>query len=140
MPSGKVNQVDLHVGQRVRMRRLELNMSQETLANALDLSFQQVQKYEKGTNRIGSSRLQQIADVLKTSAAFFFEGVPGSHSVEASNELSRFLTLPDGIAIAQAFLSLPADSKLRRNVRDVIVGVAECFNSTAAQPAQRRVA
>ena len=71
------NPIDIHVGSRMRMRRMALGMSQEKLAKALGLTFQQVQKYEKGANRMGSSRLQQAADVLGVAAAFFFEGAGG---------------------------------------------------------------
>ena len=70
------NPVDQHVGSRVRMRRMMLAMSQTNLGNALGLTFQQVQKYEKGTNRIGASRLQQISRTLQVPVAFFFEGAP----------------------------------------------------------------
>src|SRR5882762_9293423 len=74
------NPIDKHVGSRVRMRRMMLAMSQEKLGDALGLTFQQVQKYEKGTNRIGASRLQQIASIQQVPISFFFEGVPGSSS------------------------------------------------------------
>jgi transcriptional regulator with XRE-family HTH domain len=70
------NPIDKHVGSRVRMRRMMLGMSQEKLGDALGLTFQQVQKYEKGTNRIGASRLQQISNILQVPVAFFFEGAP----------------------------------------------------------------
>ena len=70
------NPIDRHVGSRVRMRRVMLGMSQEKLGGALGLTFQQVQKYEKGTNRIGASRLQQISRTLDVPPAFFFEGAP----------------------------------------------------------------
>src|SRR3954463_7868376 len=70
------NPIDKHVGSRVRMRRMMLSMSQEKLGDALGFTFQQVQKYEKGTNRIGASRLQQISIILQVPVAFFFEGVP----------------------------------------------------------------
>src|SRR5882672_7325525 len=70
------NPIDKHVGSRVRMRRMMLGMSQEKLGDALDLTFQQVQKYEKGTNRIGASRLQQISHILQVPVAFFFDGAP----------------------------------------------------------------
>src|SRR6202046_816345 len=70
------NPTDKHVGSRVRMRRMMLGMSQEKLGDALGLTFQQVQKYEKGTNRIGASRLQQIPQILQVPVAFFFEGAP----------------------------------------------------------------
>src|SRR6266576_4882651 len=72
------NPIDKHVGSRVRMRRMMLSMSQEKLGDALGLTFQQVQKYEKGTNRIGASRLQQIANILKVPPQFFFEELPKS--------------------------------------------------------------
>ena len=70
------NPIDKHVGSRVRMRRMMLNMSQEKLGDSLGLTFQQVQKYEKGTNRIGASRLQQIGQILQVPVSFFFEGAP----------------------------------------------------------------
>src|SRR5580700_12222426 len=70
------NPIDKHVGSRVRMRRMMLGMSQEKLGNNLGLTFQQVQKYEKGTNRIGASRLQQISQILQVPVSFFFEGAP----------------------------------------------------------------
>ena len=70
------NPIDKHVGSRVRMRRMMLGMSQEKLGDSLSLTFQQVQKYEKGTNRIGASRLQQISYILQVPVSFFFEGAP----------------------------------------------------------------
>ena len=70
------NPIDKHVGSRVRMRRMMLGMSQEKLGDALGLTLQQVQKYEKGTNRIGASRLQQISLILQVPVSFFFEGAP----------------------------------------------------------------
>src|SRR5271167_1410767 len=74
MPKNGIHPTDKHVGQRVRMRRLMLGLSQTKLADALGLTFQQVQKYEKGTNRIGGSRLQRISAVLQVRVGFFFEG------------------------------------------------------------------
>src|SRR5947209_11593557 len=74
------NPVDKYVGSRVRMRRIMLGMSQEKLGEALSLTFQQVQKYEKGTNRIGASRLQQISNILGVPVSFFFDGSPGSEA------------------------------------------------------------
>src|ERR1043166_2094739 len=70
------NPIDKHVGSRVRMRRMMLGMSQEKLGDALGLTVQQVQKYEKGPNRIGASRLQQISIILQVPVSFFFEGAP----------------------------------------------------------------
>src|SRR5580704_7245489 len=78
MPRGALNPIDKHVGSRVRMRRLMLDMSQTDVADALGLTFQQVQKYEKGTNRIGASRLQHISQILQVPVPFFFEGAPAA--------------------------------------------------------------
>src|ERR1700751_5539195 len=85
------NPIDKHVGSRVRMRRMMLSMSQEKLGGALGLTFQQVQKSEKGTNRIGASRLQQISHTLQVPVSFFFEGAPTLHPQQTS---------ADGAAIA----------------------------------------
>ena len=77
MASKTPDPIDKYVGSRIRMRRIMLGMSQEKLGDALGLTFQQIQKYEKGTNRVGASRLQQIADVLQVHVSFMFEGAPG---------------------------------------------------------------
>ncbi len=79
------NPVDRYVGSRVRMRRIMLGMSQEKLGEALGLTFQQVQKYEKGTNRVGASRLQQISDILQVPVSFLFEGAPVESGVDYTN-------------------------------------------------------
>src|SRR6201993_1463896 len=76
MPSGKPNPVDVHVGSRVRLRRTLLGMSQEKLGEAIGLTFQQVQKYERGANRIGASRLFNLSRVLDVPASFFFDEKP----------------------------------------------------------------
>ena len=78
------NPIDMHVGSRVRMRRMMLGMSQEKLGENLGITFQQIQKYEKGTNRIGASRLQHIATVLEVPVSFFFEDAPGQRRTEAA--------------------------------------------------------
>src|SRR4026209_2157183 len=89
------NPIDKHVGSRVRMRRMMLAMSQEKLGDALGLTFQQVQKYEKGTNRIGASRLQQISNILKVPVSFFFEGAPNIHpDVDGGSRAAPAATLP----------------------------------------------
>ena len=74
----KPNPIDVHVGSRVRLKRTFVGMSQEKLGEKLGVTFQQVQKYEKGANRIGASRLQQIAAIFNTNVGFFFENAPGS--------------------------------------------------------------
>src|SRR5215468_11189733 len=103
------NPIDKHVGSRVRMRRMMLGMSQEKLGDALGLTFQQVQKYEKGTNRIGASRLQQISQTLQVPVAFFFEQLPspnerhGDSDGTSSEFISEFLATSDGLRLTQAY-------------------------------------
>ena len=126
------NPTDKHVGARVRMRRMMLGMSQEKLGNALGLTFQQVQKYEKGANRIGASRLQQIAHILQVTVSFFFEGapnVPGHHPTgmaEAPSPayVSDFLATSDGLALTKAFMRIK-NAKLRRRIVDLVEQIAE---------------
>jgi transcriptional regulator with XRE-family HTH domain len=122
------NPTDKHVGSRVRMRRMMLSMSQEKLGDALALTFQQVQKYEKGTNRIGASRLQQISQILQVPVSFFFEGAPAAVTVGHQDGLSEapspayvsdFLATPDGLALIKAFVKI-TDSKLRRRIVDLV--------------------
>ena len=79
------NPIDKHVGRRVRMRRKMLAMSQQKLADELGLTFQQVQKYENGTNRMGASRLQQMSDILQVPVEFFFEGAPNASAPDGFN-------------------------------------------------------
>jgi transcriptional regulator with XRE-family HTH domain len=126
------NPVDKHVGSRVRMRRMMLSMSQEKLGDALGLTFQQVQKYEKGTNRIGASRLQQISHILQVPVSFFFEGapsVPGAPRHDGLGEapspayVSDFLATSDGLALTKAFMRIE-DSKLRRRIVDLVEQIA----------------
>jgi transcriptional regulator with XRE-family HTH domain len=125
------NPIDKHVGSRVRMRRIMLNMSQEKLGDALGLTFQQVQKYEKGTNRIGASRLQQISNILSVPVSFFFEGAPhtGSHSGGMSDApspayVADFLSTSDGLALTKAFMKIK-NAKLRRRIVDLVEHIAD---------------
>ena len=74
----KPNPIDIHVGSRIRLRRTMLGMSQEKLGESLGITFQQIQKYEKGTNRVGASRLQNIASILNVPVSFFFDDAPAS--------------------------------------------------------------
>jgi transcriptional regulator with XRE-family HTH domain len=124
------NAVDKHVGTRVRMRRIILNMSQEKVGEAIGVTFQQVQKYEKGTNRIGASRLQQISEVLSVPVPFFFEGAPGGavHSparAEAGplSDISDFLAASEGRALVKAFIRIK-DRALRRRIVDLVEHIA----------------
>src|SRR5271168_542917 len=113
------NPVDKHVGSRVRMRRMMLGMSQEKLGDALDLTFQQVQKYEKGTNRISASRLQAMCQILRVSIPFFFDGAPEiagrvAKGAEAPSPsyVTNFLANADGLKLVRAFTQI-SDAKLR---------------------------
>ena len=124
------NPIDKHVGSRVRMRRMMLGMSQEKLGDALGLTFQQVQKYEKGTNRIGASRLQQISNILQVPVSFFFEGAPdvpakSSELAEAPSPMyvADFLATSDGLALTRAFMRIK-DSKLRRKIVELVEQMA----------------
>ena len=123
--------IDKHVGSRVRMRRIMLGMSQEKLGDALGLTFQQVQKYEKGTNRIGASRLHHTARILQVPVAFFFEGAPRAPGFPARTNdapspayVSDFLASSDGLALARAFTRIK-NPKLRRSIVDVVLTIAD---------------
>jgi len=120
------NPIDKHVGSRVRMRRMMMGMSQEKLGDALDLTFQQVQKYEKGTNRIGASRLQQISHILQVPVSFFFEGapvtmgdVPDGEDAPSTAYVSEFLASSEGLALTKAFMRID-DAKVRRRIVDLV--------------------
>jgi transcriptional regulator with XRE-family HTH domain len=115
------NPIDRHIGSRVRARRMMLGMSQEKLADALGLTFQQVQKYEKGINRIGASRLLHIAGILDVGIDFFFEGIPGIRSSGLSGDsvMAEFLTSPESDRLVRSFVGLK-DDDARRKVADFI--------------------
>ena len=124
------NPTDKYVGSRVRMRRLMLGMSQEKLGEKLGLTFQQVQKYEKGTNRIGASRLQQISHILQVPVAFFFEGAPnlsthgdGMKDAPSPAYVSDFLATSEGLALTKAFMRIK-EAKLRRRIVDLVEEIA----------------
>src|SRR5205823_14383405 len=124
------NPVDKYVGSRVRMRRIMLGMSQEKLGEALGLTFQQVQKYEKGTNRIGASRLQQIAHILQVPVAFFFVDAPREHErldqmrdVPSANSLSELLASSEGLSLTRAFMRIQ-ELKLRRRIVYLVAAIA----------------
>jgi transcriptional regulator with XRE-family HTH domain len=108
------------------MRRLMLGISQGELADALDLSFQQVQKYEKGTNRIGASRLEHISRFLQVPVAFFFEGVSDASAGATSEKDARSLALmdhfvssPEGLRLVQSFTQIE-DADVRRRIVDLV--------------------
>jgi transcriptional regulator with XRE-family HTH domain len=118
---------DVHVGRRVRMRRMMLGMSQEKLGDALGITFQQVQKYEKGTNRISASRLQRTAEVLQVLVPFFFEGLPDGTgapgAVPPPSYVSDFLATTDGLNLTKAFMRIPS-AQLRRSIVNLVEEIA----------------
>src|SRR5262249_6040986 len=116
------NLTDQHVGARVRMRRKIVAMSQEKLGAALGLTFQQVQKYEKGATRISASRLQQMSDILQVPVEFFFEGAPNASAPHGSNkselwmaQIDDFVSDPDGLWLIRAFMRID-NVALRRRI------------------------
>lgn len=123
------NPVDIHVGGRVRLRRMMQGMSQEKLGESLGITFQQIQKYEKGTNRIGASRLQHIAQVLEVPVSFFFEDAPGSSTESGFSEsrpaafVTDFLTSTEGLQLNKAFIRIK-DPKVRRRIVELVRAVA----------------
>lgn len=120
----KPNPIDRHVGARVRMRRLMLDKTQTELGEALGLTFQQVQKYEKGTNRIGSSRLQHIANILEVPISFFFDNQETvgafSGSTATPAYVQEFMSTGEGIDLCKAYMNI---SNLK--VRKLIVQLVE---------------
>jgi transcriptional regulator with XRE-family HTH domain len=119
--------IDRHVGRRVRMRRLVVGISQEKLGEALGITFQQIHKYERGTDRIGAGRLQQIAKALGVSIKFFFEGLPHGRRrdvVASDGSLANFLSTPEGVRLTRAFIRV-ANPKVRRQFISLVKAIAE---------------
>ena len=132
-PTKKPNPIDAHVGSRVRLRRTMMSMSQEKLGDALGITFQQIQKYEKGTNRIGASRMQQISEALNVPVSFFFQDAPveaGSAAVTGMAESSStsyvadFLSSPEGMQLNRAFARI-TNPAIRRKVVDFVKTLAD---------------
>ena len=126
------NPIDVHVGSRLRMRRMLVGMSQEKLGEHLDLTFQQVQKYEKGSNRISASRLYDMARILDVPVQFFFDDMPGkalSRPVagfaenQDSFQMTDFLTSSDGAQLIRAFADIKS-SEVRRKVIDLVKSIS----------------
>jgi len=117
VPAKTPNPVDVHVGQRIRMRRVERKMTTETLGNAVGVTFQQIQKYETGANRAGASRLQQICTVLDVPVSYLFKGAPGSPPRKSGmpQDIIDFMASPDGVRVAEAFGRI-TDLSLRRSI------------------------
>lgn len=126
----KPNPIDVHVGSRIRLRRNMLGLSQEKLGENLGITFQQIQKYEKGTNRVGASRLQAISSILNVPVSFFFEDAPGSGTATAGfsedNEATYvvdFLNSNEGVQLTRAFTKI-SDPKVRRKIIDLVKSLA----------------
>ena len=123
-----VNAIDRRLGQRVRMRRLEIGMSQEQLAEILGITFQQVQKYEKGVNRIASSRLLDISSALDMPIAQLFEGIglgpSGSSARKEDGPVQAVLSTPEGAQLVALFASVES-TKVRRRVVELVRALAE---------------
>ena len=139
MPAKRPNPVDVHVGGRVRMRRIEIRMAQQVLGDHIGLTFQQVQKYEKGTNRIGASRLQQIGKTLQVPASYFFEGAPGGWeggetSTRTSDALVELLGTREGHTLVNCFRRIP-DPEIRHSFVALIEGVTTLIEG---RPKQKR--
>ena len=124
------NPVDMYVGNRVRMRRLMLDLSQTRLADALGVTFQQVQKYEKGVNRISASRLQQMSQTLQVPVPFFFEGLPSPSQGSKKGPIapfptyvSDFVATSDGLSLIKAFMDIKRSS-LRRSIVHLVEAMA----------------
>lgn len=125
------NPVDLHVGARVRLCRKMAGVSQGQLAHSLDLTFQQVQKYERGANRISASKLYAMAMTLQVPVSFFFEGLPDPAVGEPQDAshlsaltVQSFLQTPEGLELAELFPRLGA-ARLRRQILDLVRAVAQ---------------
>ncbi len=123
------NPVDLYVGGRIRMRRRTLGVSQEKLAEDLGLTFQQVQKYERGANRVSASKLYEIARSLSTPVAFFFEGLndpttsaPGE--APQDNAVHDFLMTNEGLELASIFPKVKR-TRVRRRLLELVRAMAE---------------
>ncbi len=128
----KPNPIDTHVGSRVRLRRNMLGMSQEKLGDALGITFQQIQKYEKGANRVGASRLQAIANVLNVPVSFFFDDAPGEAGAvnrglaeeNSTTYVVDFLNSTEGLQLNRAFVKI-TDAKVRRKIIDLVKSLSD---------------
>jgi transcriptional regulator with XRE-family HTH domain len=121
----KTNPIDAQVGNRVRIRRMLIGMSQERLGDLLGLTFQQVQKYEKGVNRIGAGRLFEIARILGVPIDFFYDGVAAAleNPGEGTPPVMEFVSSGEGLQLSLAFMKIK-DPKVRKRVLDLVKSLA----------------
>ena len=129
MPKKQANPVDIVVGNRVRIRRMLIGMSQERLGELLGLTFQQVQKYEKGVNRIGAGRLFDVSRILGVPIDYFYDGVAAQTAQEGFAEDSappvmEFVSSGEGLQLSLAFMKIK-DAKVRKRVLDLVKSLAE---------------
>jgi transcriptional regulator with XRE-family HTH domain len=121
------NPVDRHVGLRIRMRRKELGISQERLAESIGLTFQQVQKYERAANRVSASKLWEMSRALSTNVSYFYEGLAGEAEGRGANlpreAMQDFLMTPEGIELAAIFPRITR-SRVRRKILDLVRAMA----------------
>jgi transcriptional regulator with XRE-family HTH domain len=138
MPRKKEQTIDAHIGARVRLRRLMLGMSQESLGGQLSLTFQQIQKYEKGVNRISASRLYALARALSVPVNYFFEGLsnpdlPSDYdSLQEANTVSPYLDFVssgEGVQLNKAFLKIE-DDVTRRKILAIVEDIARVAGDT----------
>jgi transcriptional regulator with XRE-family HTH domain len=137
--SKEPNPIDRNVGNRLRMQRILLNMSQEKLGEALGITFQQVQKYEKGINRISASRLQQISQILNVPPSFFFQNATGKSTggdetkgvsdISASQYIVDSLSTSEGLNLNRAFARI-SEPKIRKRIVDLVTTIADQLEKT----------
>ena len=115
------NPIDRHVGLRIRLRRKELGISQEKLAESIGLTFQQVQKYERAANRVSASKLWEVARALETSISYFYEGLPtdGELRHQSGPKLEDFLLTTEGMELARYFPQIPQQG-VRRQILELV--------------------
>ena len=132
MAKKQPSSVDAHVGSRVRLRRMLIGMSQEKLGELLGLTFQQVQKYEKGANRIGASRLYDISSILGVPVSYFFDDLQGEHGVKARANgngaatdvdagpyMMEFVSSAEGFQLVRAFTKI-TDPRVRKRMLELV--------------------
>jgi transcriptional regulator with XRE-family HTH domain len=126
VPKKQANPIDVQVGNRVRIRRMLIGMSQERLGDLLGLTFQQVQKYEKGVNRIGAGRLFEMSRILNVPVDFFYEGVNGAQpgTAEEGAPVMEFVSSGEGMQLSLAFMKIK-DTKVRKRVLDLVKSLAD---------------
>ncbi len=130
-PSGQPNPIDVHVGNRIRLRRTLLGLSQEKLASLLGLTFQQVQKYERGMNRVGASRLWDIGKVLEVQVGFFYEDMDR----DVASQSPRMFSLPDSlpICLAEDTEEFDVDPMHRQETIELVKAYYKISNRKAAK-------